>query len=211
MAMISEEMSEIWSFMQRFIDEHTVDMAQDLRQEHVPLTKKIDWMDWLARNAEFFSPEAISKSLVAFKALYNFEDVAQRNAFIKAKHTSNAVLTVGNLTTHAAQLQRTEDAKARLAILLSIYEPLLINDLNLDKAIQPRERTIETLVEISRLPESFIRAVSELEDAERTKVPAYLKYAIRCLTSCIRSNEGLQRLVQSERGISQIIEFLELT
>ena len=31
MAMISEEMSEIWSFMQRFIDEHTVDMAQDLR------------------------------------------------------------------------------------------------------------------------------------------------------------------------------------
>ena len=59
-------------------------------------------MDWLARNAEFFSPEAISKSLVAFKALYNFEDVAQRNAFIKAKHTSNAVLTVGNLTTHAA-------------------------------------------------------------------------------------------------------------
>lgn len=148
-------------------------------------------MDWLARNAEFFSPEAISKSLVAFKALYNFEDVAQRNAFIKAKHTSNAVLTVGNLTTHAAQLQRTEDAKARLAILLSIYEPLLINDLNLDKAIQPRERTIETLVEISRLPESFIRAVSELEDAERTKVPAYLKYAIRCLTSCIRSSEGL--------------------
>ena len=202
MAMISEEMSEIWSFMQRFIDEHTVDMAQDLRQEHVPLTKKIDWMDWLARNAEFFSPEAISKSLVAFKALYNFEDVAQRNAFIKAKHTSNAVLTVGTLTTHAAQLQRTEDAKARLAILLSIYEPLLINDLNLDKAIQPRERTIETLVEISRLPESFIRAVSELEDAERTKVPAYLKYAIRCLTSCIRSSEGLQRLVQSERGIS---------
>ena len=67
------------------------------------------------------------------------------------------------------------------------------------------------MVEISRLPESFIRAVSELEDAERTKVPAYLKYAIRCLTSCIRSSEGLQRLVQSERGISQIIEFLELT
>ena len=43
-------------------------------------------MDWLSRNAEFFSPEAISKCLVAFKILYNFEDVAQRNAYIKAKH-----------------------------------------------------------------------------------------------------------------------------
>lgn len=66
------------------------------------------------------------------------------------------------------------------------------------------ERVVETLIEIARLPEAFIRAVHEVEnDAEiRSKVPAYLKYAIRCLTSCIRSNDGLHRLVNSDGGIS---------
>ena len=97
MAVVSEEMSEIWSFMQRFIDEHAVNMIQEVRRDEVSLTRKMDWMDWLARNAEFFSPEAITRALLAFKDLYNFEDVAQRNAYIGAKHTSNAVLTVGNI------------------------------------------------------------------------------------------------------------------
>ena len=106
-----------------------------MRLDEIPLTKKMDWMDWLARNSEFFSPEAITKCLTAFKDLYNFEDVAQRNSFIKAKHASNSVLTVANLIAHTVQLMRNEDVNARLAILLSIYEPLLINDLNLEKAI----------------------------------------------------------------------------
>ena len=101
----------------------------------------MDWMDWLARNAEFFSPEAISRCLTSFKDLYNFEDVAMRNAFIKAKHTSNSVLTVGGLISYVIKLapSRGDDVESRLAILLSIYEPLLINDLNLEKAMQPKE------------------------------------------------------------------------
>jgi len=169
-------------------------------------------MDWLARNAEFLSPEAISKSLTAFKELYNFEDVALRNAFIKAKHMSNAVITVGSLTTQASHLTRTDDVKARLAILLSIYEPLLINDLNLEKAVQPNQQAVETLIEIARLPDTFKRALSEVENGEaRLKVPVYLKYAVRCLTSCIRSSQGLKKLVGSPVGFTQILEFMELT
>ena len=77
----------------------------------------------------------------------------------------------------------------------------------------PHERVVETLIEIARLPEAFLRAANEIDsDADiRSKVPAYLKYAIRCLTSCIRSNDGLQRLIESDNGISQIIEFLDIT
>ena len=107
---------------------------------------------------------------------------------------------------------RNEDVNARLAILLSIFEPLLINDLNLEKAIQPQERTINSLLEITKLPMAFRQANRELDDNDnRLKVPIHLKYAIRCLTSCIRSNQGLVRMIQSESGISQIVEFLELT
>ena len=85
-------------------------------------------MDWLARNSEFLSPEAITKCLLAYKELYNFDNVAQRNSYIKAKHASEAILTVGNLISHTRKLQRDEETNSRLAILLSIYEPLLIND-----------------------------------------------------------------------------------
>ena len=52
-----------------------------------------------------------------------------------------------------------------------------------------------------------------MENDEKDKVPIYLKYAIRCLTSCMRSNQGLLRLVsyQSGKGVHQVVEFLELT
>jgi hypothetical protein len=52
-----------------------------------------------------------------------------KNAFISAKHTSNAVITIVNLIEHTKQLQpRDEEVMSRLAILTSVLEPLLIND-----------------------------------------------------------------------------------
>lgn len=86
-------------------------------------------MDWLARNAEFLSPDSISKCLLSFKDLYNNEQASLKNAFISAKHTSNAVITVVNLIEHTKQLlPRDEEVMSRLAILTSVLEPLLIND-----------------------------------------------------------------------------------
>ena len=86
-------------------------------------------MDWLARNAEFLSPDSISKCLLAFKDLYNNDQVSLKNAFISSKHTSNAVITVVNLIEHTKQLlPRDEEVMSRLAILTSVLEPLLIND-----------------------------------------------------------------------------------
>ena len=164
-------------------------MVQELRPDTIALSRKMDWMDWLARNAEFMSPEAITKCLSEFKDLYNFEDASSRNAFIKAKHNSDSVLTVGNLIQHVS-LRRLggEDVTSRLAILLSIYEPLLINDINLEKTVQPNEPILDTLIQVTALPRHF-RALAEQDiDQEVPKVPIYLKYAIRCLTSCIRSS-----------------------
>ena len=95
----------------------------------------MDLMDMLARYAEFFSPESIAKCLSSFKDLYSHEDIAQRNSYIKANHTSASILTVGNLIRYVYGRIKNEDVSGRLTILLSIYEPLLINDINLEKAI----------------------------------------------------------------------------
>ena len=105
----------------------------------------MDRMDWLARNAEFLSPEAITKCLLAYKQLYNFDNTVERNLYVKAHHASNAVLTVGNLIRHVDSLQQTEETLSRLAILLSVFEPLLVNDQNLEKAMSPHLKIVETL------------------------------------------------------------------
>ena len=63
----------------------------------------------------------------------------QKNAFITAKHTSNAVITVMHLLEHTKQISpRDDETMSRLAILTSILEPLLVNDMNLDKAVEAR-------------------------------------------------------------------------
>ena len=62
-----------------------------------------------------------------------------------------AVITVINLIDHVSKLNKDEETISRLAILLSLLEPLLINDLNLEKALELR--TMEILIDLIELPE----------------------------------------------------------
>lgn len=41
------------------------------------------------------------------------------------------------------------------------------------------------------------------------KVPIYLKYALRCLTSCMRSTSAVSLFISLDFGVKQVIEFLE--
>jgi len=92
-------------------------------------------MDWLARNAEFLSPESITKCLIAFKDLYKAENQVERNTYVKSAHASNVVVTVVSLIENTKRLDSDEETNSRLAILLSILEALLVNDQNLDKSL----------------------------------------------------------------------------
>ena len=75
-------------------------MVQELRMDEIHLSQKMDRMDWLARNAEFLSPESITKCLLAYKDLYNFDNANDRILYTKAVHTSHSVVTVANLIFH---------------------------------------------------------------------------------------------------------------
>lgn len=76
-------------------------------------------------------------------------------------------------------MDRDQENMSRLAILLSIFEPLLINDLNLEKALDTN--IVDGLVLLLALPEEGLSG----------DLPIYLKYVIRCLTSCVRSQTGV--------------------
>ena len=71
---LSDEVNQIWTFTQRFIDEQAMDFVTEVQSLDYPLRRKFDKMDWLARNAEFLSPESITKCLIAFKDLYKAEN-----------------------------------------------------------------------------------------------------------------------------------------
>ena len=97
-----------------------------------------------------------------------------------------------NLIDHASLLNRDEETISRLAILLSIFEPLLINDLNLERALETS--IIKTLVNLLELPKHIIDG-NTLSEADNVKLPIFIKYAIRCLTSCVRHPNGVDSLV----------------
>lgn len=127
--------------------------------------------------------------------------------FITTKHTSNAVITVINLIEHASKLGKDEETISRLAILLSILEPLLLNDQNLEKALELK--TMEILISMLELPD-YVGEMSKNNQLENIKLPIYIKYAVRCITSCIRHPSGVDQLVASETGINSIIQFIQL-
>ena len=66
-----DEVNSLWSFLQRYIDEQVVDAIIEIRSPDNSYRDKMNEMEWLARNAEFLSPDAITKCLMAFKELYN--------------------------------------------------------------------------------------------------------------------------------------------
>ena len=63
------------------------------------------------------------------------------------------------------------------------------------------------------MPQALKRMAFEVEDElegdPRLKVPIYLKYALRCLTSCMRSSPAISLFVSLDQGVKQVIEFLE--
>ena len=94
----------------------------------VNIKDKMNQMDWVSRNSEFLSPDAITNCIAAFKEQYATENATLRNAYIHAKHSSEAIITVVQLIDHTKMLNKDEETESRLAILLSIMEPLLINN-----------------------------------------------------------------------------------
>jgi hypothetical protein len=55
--LILEELNQLWSFSQRFIDEQATDMVLEVTSSDYGFKDKMNRMGWLARNAEFLSPD----------------------------------------------------------------------------------------------------------------------------------------------------------
>jgi hypothetical protein len=88
-------------------------------------------MDWVARNTEFLSPEATTHAIAAIK------EVSLEPHYVKALHKSYVSVTILQLLRHYKQVTNSKEQVDRLAILLAILEPILNNDVSLEKANRP--------------------------------------------------------------------------
>ena len=206
-----EEVNSLWSFTQRFIDEQVMDGIMIIRSSECSIREKMNQMDWLARNSEFFSPDAINKLLLSFKELYLTDHLNSKNAFITAKHTSAAVITVLNLIDLTRQIRpRDDETVSRLNILTSVLEPLLVNDMNNEKAIEAR--IMELLVSLLYVPEEIREltkaGVDDPEDVKK-RLPGYIKYTLRCITSSSRSPLGVVDFLRVGTSVAQVLDLIQ--
>lgn len=80
--------------------------------------------------------------------------------------------------------------------------------------MQPQLKTIESLTDLVVLPRSLKQAAIEIENSEdpRLRVPVFLKYALRCLTSCMRAMTAVVAFINSEaNGLGNVLDFMEFT
>lgn len=114
-------------------------------------------LGWLARYHEFVSVPMITQVIVTYKeVLIPNANAVLRNNYIQAKHSSHSVLNIIRLIQYLKYKFNDEDGRQKLAILLSILEPAIVNDEN---------ATIGIHIELVELLQDFISfAIEENEE-----------------------------------------------
>ena len=126
-----------------------------------------------------------------------------------------------------------EDGKQKLAVMLSILEPAIVNDENVTIAVHLDLVEIIQDFMLLTLEEFENRALKKADTPKATKstkgakgakaaepeppvidtgnsAPLYLKLLIRCLTSCLRLEVGVQRYVKVPKNISDLSKLMSI-
>lgn len=107
---LSNEIAQMWSYLQRFVDGNTHSIVTLIESESVPLSQKMDQMEWLSRSIEFISPEAITKCLIAYSQIKN------EQSYFHAKHSSIAVVSLIQMLKHTKMRKDDDSIYSHLAI-----------------------------------------------------------------------------------------------
>ena len=67
--------------------------------------------------------------------MYSNEDSKIRNEYIESRNNSMAIVNILQQIDHTVKLDPSDDTDYKISLLYSLLEPLLINNYNLDKAI----------------------------------------------------------------------------
>jgi hypothetical protein len=140
----------------------------------------------------------------------NNTDAPIREAFIVHRHNSEVIATLCLMMRNLRQKKETatidpETFDQNFSILLSIMEPVLINDTNLEFLY--KLNMVRDLCEFI-----FEQPVPSESQNGAVRIRQHFKYLIRCLTSALRSEFGVQEFITSapaDRYLRRIMKILE--
>ncbi|CDW71591.1 UNKNOWN [Stylonychia lemnae] len=202
-----EEIENIWNFFQRFADEHALSKIEKIRSEECTLKYRLDVMSWLGRHADFLSLPVITQVIMAFKEQATpIQNAGIRQAYISATHGSDALFTIVKLLRNekAKLKQDNEESMHKLAILLSILEPLIINDEN---AIKGKDcQLLELLIDMLSFSKEDLGQIMKNHGA----TPLYLKLSMRCLTSCLRNEDYVGVFLSNSKHLLDLLALIHI-
>ena len=191
-----------------------------IRSKNKPFDLKMDTLEWLSRYANFYNPENVYLMLSAFKEIYGGNDINYRNAYIAAQHNSDTVFILVNgikqdlLKAGNAQLSQATSQSVtfmknlsghsgvmltndnRIAFQLNLMEPLLVNEMNNEIAIA--SGLIEALVTLLKTQDTLGGRTINGMILPQPNLRPYIKFALRCLTSAIRTETSVLRVSLEE-------------
>ena len=129
------ESEQLWSFVQGFIDEQSVTKSKRMNSAELKLTERMDAFEWVSRNAVYLTSEALNNCINTFKMQYSSDNQTLTNAYIFSSHTSDIITTILGKLEYYISLKRDEETEKKICAQLSILEPVLINDMNLEVAL----------------------------------------------------------------------------
>jgi hypothetical protein len=106
-----------------------------MRDMDLKLSDRMNALEWVSRNAMYLTPNAISDCINTFKLQYSNSNQSLTNAFIFSNHTSDIILSIYEKLEKLVALQKSEENEKKILDQLSILEPALINDMNLEIAL----------------------------------------------------------------------------
>lgn len=115
--------------------------------------------------------------------MFKGKNIYGAHEYISYRHTSNCTARVVEILNKVLKQSDYEERATRLGVVLSILEPLIINDQNLEIAVE--KGLVLILIDLIALPEYVLSANPDA--AYKIKLPVFIKYACRCMTSCVRN------------------------
>ncbi|CAI2387155.1 unnamed protein product [Moneuplotes crassus] len=188
------ESEQLWTFVQGFVDEQSVTKTKVMMDLELKLTERMNALEWVSRNAIYLTPDALNNCISAFKLQYNNDNQNIINSYIFSSHQSDLIHTISSKLETLGQLERNDQNDRKIYSQLSLLEPSLINDMNLEIALSKNIHTILLrLLNIKLL----------LDKENKNQVPC-LKYLMRCLASSLRTEESITLYINIKDCIKKL-------
>ena len=131
-----------------------------------------------------------------------------KDTYINLEHENDSIIMMIDLIDRSNIEWRncTDDIilkklELRMSTRLNLIEPMLVNYQNLDLAID--RNFVDMLMDI-------IKNQKVEEDNPNIEFKIYVKYALRCLSLCLRTKTGLESFLSSKATFNKILDFISI-